>query len=450
MTDQSPPAEYRIEDLAHISGTSVRTIRAYQDRGLLPKPERRGRANVYGDEHLERLRRTADLLDRGYTLASIKELLEAWDTGRGLGGVLGLVAEIDGPWSDEEAARITREELDAAFGGTPDAAALADAVELGVLERLPGTDDAFRVPSPQELAVAAELHSAGVPLTAISGHLRELRGQVEHIAARFLDFTTEYVFHPYLDHQPTDAEATEAAGLVRRLRPLAQQTVDAELARAMRTMATRYIHHHLGDIGNVSDISPVNVNANANANVDAISEQGDAWAVRDTQGPARDTQGPARDTQGPAQDTQGPGTEAPGTEAPGAVVQDAVVRDALVRDTAMRDAAGSGVGPDRASQEPSAAEGPTPAPAPSPAAAVTPHSPADAQANANPHADTDAHTGAQADTDAIMIALPAEAFHAVCDLVGQENVAAFVTAATRREVHARTMDELAARRPPPH
>ncbi|GCD44335.1 MerR family transcriptional regulator [Streptomyces paromomycinus] len=365
MTDQSPPAEYRIEDLAHISGTSVRTIRAYQDRGLLPKPERRGRANVYGDEHLERLRRTADLLDRGYTLASIKELLEAWDTGRGLGGVLGLVAEIDGPWSDEEAARITREELDAAFGGSPDEEALADAVELGVLERLPGSGDVFRVPSPQELAVAAELHSAGVPLTAISGHLRELRGQVEHIAARFLDFTTEYVFHPYLDHQPTEAEATEAAGLVRRLRPLAQQTVDAELARAMRTMATRYIHHHLGDISN---------------------------------------------------------------------------------DSGSGSGSGSGLCGPRAGQ----AVAPEPARSPAPHSTDTNTGTTAPEAAPAPTAPTvDASTDADADADATVIALPADAVRAVRDLVGRENVAAFITAATRREVHARTMDELAARRTPP-
>ncbi|MEV5593499.1 MerR family transcriptional regulator [Streptomyces sp. NPDC052496] len=360
MTDQSPPpAEYRIEDLAHLSGTSVRTIRAYQDRGLLPKPERRGRANVYGDAHLERLRRTADLLDRGYTLASIKELLEAWDTGRGLGGVLGLVAEIDGPWSDEEAACITREELDAAFGGTPDEEALADAVELGVLERLPGSDDAFRVPSPQELAVAAELHSAGVPLTAISGHLRELRGQVEHIAARFLDFTTEYVFHPYLDHQPTDAEATEAAGLVRRLRPLAQQTVDAELARAMRTLATRYIHHHLGDISELE--APGKPPSSADGSVGGRGGQRTGGCVSGPMG------------------------------------------------------GGSGGGSDGGSGE--AAGG----------------------------------AGAAADaSDRIMVALPAETIHAVRDLVGPENVAAFIAAAAQREVHARTLDELTARRTSAH
>ncbi|MFJ8850591.1 MerR family transcriptional regulator [Streptomyces sp. NPDC102437] len=244
--DRQSAAEYRIEDLAHASGATVRTIRAYQDRGLLPTPERRGRANVYRDTHLARLRQIADLLDRGYTLASIKELLDAWDTGRGLGGVLGLVAEVHGPWTDEQADRITRDELIRKFGGAPDDEAVAEAVELGVLEPIPGRDDEFLVPSPQELTVAVELHAAGVPLSAISGHLRELRGQVEQIASRFLEFTTEHVFARYLGHRPpTDADAAEAATMVRRLRPLAQQTVDAELARAMRTFATRHLHHHL-------------------------------------------------------------------------------------------------------------------------------------------------------------------------------------------------------------
>jgi DNA-binding transcriptional MerR regulator len=240
---------YRIEDLAHLSGATVRTIRAYQDRGLLPRPERRGRANVYADAHLVRLRQIADLLDRGYTLASIKELLEAWDAGRGLGGVLGLVAEVDGPWTDEEAVRISRAELDERFGGVPDDTAIAEAVQLGVLEPVPGDDGSFLVPSPQELAVAAELHASGVPLSAISGHLRELRGRVEHIAARFLEFTTEHVFARYLEgpHRPTEADAAEAASLVRRLRPLAQQTVDAELARAMRLLAVRHLREHLGE-----------------------------------------------------------------------------------------------------------------------------------------------------------------------------------------------------------
>lgn len=253
------PGEYRIEDLAQHSGATVRTIRAYQDRGLLPRPERRGRANVYDDSHLNRLRQIAGLLERGYTLASIKELLQAWDEGRGLGGVLGLLSEVEGPWTDEEPGRLTREELDGLFvavgdkGHGEDAeserlrsdAAVAEAVELGVLVPLPDRPGQYLVPSPQELAVAAELHRAGVPLPAITQHLRELREQVEHIAARFMDLTNEHIFVHYLHDHPSDEEASEVAGLVRRLRPLAQQTVDAELARAMRSLASRNLREHL-------------------------------------------------------------------------------------------------------------------------------------------------------------------------------------------------------------
>ena len=393
MTEQPPTAEartaeYRIEDLAHLSGATVRTIRAYQDRGLLPRPERRGRANVYGDTHLARLRQIADLLDRGYTLASIKELLEAWDAGRDLGGVLGLVAEIDGPWTDEEASRVSRTELDAAFGGSPDETALAEAVELGVLERIPGRDDEFLVPSPQELAVAAELHSAGVPLTAISGHLREVRSQVEHIAARFLDFTTEHVFQQFLDHPPTEAEAAEAATLVRRLRPLAQQTIDAELARAMRTLATRYLRHHLSEALPTEPRRPA----------ETAGEAGAAAGAGTAAGAGAGT---------------GAGAGAEAGAAAGA-------------------GTGAGAGP-RSVPTPRAASGLPPAPLPAPGPVADPRTAA---------APAPAPTAGPE-----TVLLPAEAVRAVRNLVGTENTAAFIAAAAHREVQARTMDALVALTP---
>ncbi|MFE9251863.1 MerR family transcriptional regulator [Streptomyces sp. NPDC007088] len=238
---------YRIEELAARAGLTVRTVRGYQDRGLLPRPERRGRANVYERAHLDRLHRISGLLERGYSLTSIKELLDAWDTGRGLGGVLGIAAEVEGPWTEEQPDRVTREELRERFGGRLDEEALEDAIGLGVLERLPGSENEFRVPSPQELAVAVELSAAGVGLRAVAEHLREVRGQVEHMASRFLEFTTEHVFARYIGDTRVDEDATaEAVALIRRLRPLAQHTVDAELARAMRIFARRQLDRVTG------------------------------------------------------------------------------------------------------------------------------------------------------------------------------------------------------------
>jgi len=67
----------RIEELAEDSGTTVRNIRVYQERGLLPAPVRRGRTAFYGPDHKNRLNQILRLLDRGYTFATIEELFIA-------------------------------------------------------------------------------------------------------------------------------------------------------------------------------------------------------------------------------------------------------------------------------------------------------------------------------------------------------------------------------------
>jgi DNA-binding transcriptional MerR regulator len=84
--------EYRIDDLARAAGTTVRNVRAYRERGLVPPPRRHGRIALYDDAHVERLRLIAALLQRGYTLANIAELIEAWERGRDIAELLGVDA----------------------------------------------------------------------------------------------------------------------------------------------------------------------------------------------------------------------------------------------------------------------------------------------------------------------------------------------------------------------
>src|SRR6266542_964774 len=94
-------SEYRIDELAREAGTTVRNVRVYQDRGLLPPPRRQGRIGLYSQAHLARLRLIGQLLERGYTFAHITELIAAWQQGRDIGQLLGLEAAMTGPWSDE-------------------------------------------------------------------------------------------------------------------------------------------------------------------------------------------------------------------------------------------------------------------------------------------------------------------------------------------------------------
>lgn len=222
-------AGYRIDELAREAGTTVRNVRAYQDRGLIAPPRREGRVGIYSDEHLSRLRIIGQLLDRGYSLSNIGELLETMRRGHDLGDLLGLGAALTSPWSDEEATYVTPEELFKMFGGqNPET--LAEAVKLGLLEP---EGERFRVPSPRLLHAGAELYAAGIPLSAIMKTARQLSRDVDRIAARFVEMTEKQLFDPYGDALPPPEEIPRLAEIVERLRPLAQMSVDAELARAM-------------------------------------------------------------------------------------------------------------------------------------------------------------------------------------------------------------------------
>ncbi len=94
--------EYRIDDLARLAGTTTRNIRVYRDRGLLHPPLRVGRIALFNDTHLTRLRLISSMLDRGYNIAHVREMLTAWEQGKDLGDVLGLENAIAGTWAAEK------------------------------------------------------------------------------------------------------------------------------------------------------------------------------------------------------------------------------------------------------------------------------------------------------------------------------------------------------------
>jgi hypothetical protein len=101
----------------------------------------------------------------------------------------------------------------------------------------------LRVPSPRLLHAGAELYAAGVPIDAVLGHARALRRDIDRIAQRFLRLTAEHVLDRYLHAPEEDLSDEDLAGLVdviRRLRPLAQMAVDAELARAMERLTIAF------------------------------------------------------------------------------------------------------------------------------------------------------------------------------------------------------------------
>ncbi|HEV7761787.1 MAG TPA: MerR family transcriptional regulator [Acidimicrobiales bacterium] len=270
--------EYRIDELARLAGTTVRNVRAYQERGLLLPPRRQGRAGLFDDAHLRRLRMIGQLLERGYSLANIGELLDAWEKGHAIDEVLGL--------GDAIPPRVTVAWLIEAFGPGPtrpvasgdpsgsddpggpgapagpgagsgsgaassyeatgdEPAALLAALDLGVLEPDDGEPAGFRVTNPRLLRAAIELARAGIPLAALAEHARGLRRDVERLARGFVDLVDTHLFGPLGDRLPTPAEAARLSELAQRLRPLADDVVVGELDRAIDHLTRQRLHERL-------------------------------------------------------------------------------------------------------------------------------------------------------------------------------------------------------------
>ncbi|MGW8065548.1 MerR family transcriptional regulator [Streptomyces ziwulingensis] len=121
-TDAEEPVALTIDELAARAGVTVRTVRFYGTRGLLPPPaigpRRVGR---YGGEHLARLALIEELQHQGMTLAAIERYLKQLPPDLSAHD-LALHRAVVASWAPEAVERVTREELGrraAALRGRP-------------------------------------------------------------------------------------------------------------------------------------------------------------------------------------------------------------------------------------------------------------------------------------------------------------------------------------------
>jgi DNA-binding transcriptional MerR regulator len=234
--------EYRMPELAEAAGITVRTLRFYRERKLIPPPRREGRIAWYNDRHLARLRTIAALLDRGHTLGGISELLAAFESGRrDVGELLGLETAFNAPWSEEVPVRLTPAQLADYFPGDVTPQNLAASLDIGYLA---ADGDRFVHVSRRLLDASRTLVDQGVPLSAVLAAGREVRRQVDSLAATFTALVRTHVLADLLDrttsgYQPTPEEVARISETVEQLRPLAKGVVEAELSMAMdRRVAT--------------------------------------------------------------------------------------------------------------------------------------------------------------------------------------------------------------------
>ncbi len=80
--DRDDKEVYRIGDLAREFNVSLRTLRFYEDRGLI-SPERSGSTRLYSVDDRRRLKIILLIKNVGFSLIDIQEFLNLYDAGDG-------------------------------------------------------------------------------------------------------------------------------------------------------------------------------------------------------------------------------------------------------------------------------------------------------------------------------------------------------------------------------
>lgn len=218
--------DYRLEELARLADTTTRNIRVYRDRGLLHPPLRVGRIALFNDTHLTRLRLVTSLLNRGYTIAHVHEMLSAWEQGNSLADVLGVESAIVGSWALEKPEQMT----------TAQARRLVN--DDKAFDRLVGLDligvdgESATVRRPKLIAAFNEMRQYGVAIDALIDLHEQVLPHITKIGEILVQAGVDQLSDRLQPGRPlpADTELAELITMLVRFRTQAVSTVSATLA----------------------------------------------------------------------------------------------------------------------------------------------------------------------------------------------------------------------------
>lgn len=219
-----------IDELARRVGMTVRNVRAYGSRGLLPPPELEGRTGIYGAEHVARLELVQDLQAQGFNLGAIKRLLET-RPGASVSEVLDFTRAVAAPFTDEQPQAVDADAFLARWGDelTPRLAERAQA--LGLVRPL--GDGRYEVRSPRLIQASGELAELGVPLEAALEVTETLKAEAQAIADAYIHLFLEQVWRPFHEAGEPAEEWPRVREALDRVRPLATESLMAAFGMVM-------------------------------------------------------------------------------------------------------------------------------------------------------------------------------------------------------------------------
>ncbi len=235
---RAEPSTWSIDELASLVGVPSRTIREYRTIGVLAPPRKVGRVGRYDEAHRRRLELIAQLQERGYSLAAIRDLVSAHAEGRSLDDVLGR----NRPAFDESPMMLTTAELIERVPALSTVSAQRAAVTAGLL--MARGSGEWVVRSASLLALVGDVTGEGVVLEVVLDVVVSLR-DAAHVQA-------QAVITLFGDHVWPELDADRAVGVARRARLLVAQSAASlvvdEMANSLRRHAANTGDDGLGQL----------------------------------------------------------------------------------------------------------------------------------------------------------------------------------------------------------
>jgi DNA-binding transcriptional MerR regulator len=227
-----------VDQLAARVGLTVRNVRAYAARGLLPPPRLVGRTGYYGREHVARLRLVREMLAEGYSLAMIERTLShAPHTASS--ATLALHRALLTPWLPPEPEETTAAELAERAGLDADPELVDELVAFGLVEPLP--DGRLRVLDPTLLAAGLQVVQLGVPPRALLQAQAQVVEHVREIARTYVTMFLETGAEALVEEQQLD----QVEGSAARLQAAAAQALLASYRTEMADAVERAVETRL-------------------------------------------------------------------------------------------------------------------------------------------------------------------------------------------------------------
>jgi DNA-binding transcriptional MerR regulator len=218
-----------VDELAAAAGVTVRTVRFYATKGLLPPPLLRGRTGLYNAAHLARLQLVRDLQAKGFTLQAVERFLERVPADATPADVAVFGALLS-PWVTEPPEALTREQLDGLAGRHVDDRILEELSLTGAIEVL--QDGTVRA-RPADLELALQLLDVAVPREMLAESHRLIEAATGRLAEDLAALLRRHLLRPYLQDELPPEQRSELSGAIERLKPLTIQAVMNAMQRAV-------------------------------------------------------------------------------------------------------------------------------------------------------------------------------------------------------------------------